>query len=756
MPYPRFTKAITQYFIIKDKSISVRNRLFMHTVQHDSILGSLKYVSKTDDYQAYGALILAEMTNLTMWNSPTYKTFLAYATGVITPKKARKLRNLLLHQRRKVLLLLKSLLRNLMLKDSQLVFKSETLLVLDKKVIKRSKRETNIHQEGSSSKGAGLEPEVPNEPKGKSIDINSDDNDDDDQQSDDEQTESNNPRTSDDEEETQEDEFVHTPENYVPTDDETNDVDDEEYRKINEEMYDDVNVELKDVELANEGKSNQVQNEAQVTTIAAPAQVASSSRSISSNYGSIFLNLDNISSVETGIISMLDVQVQHENLNIHSSSLLTVPVSVIPEPIILSSIPETLTTATTSNPAVQESETLSTIHLRISDLEKEVKELKNVDHSSALLATIKSEVLTAVKEYLGTSLDDALYKQESQYTITSSDKAALKEFDQKRNLFERMAKSKYLTEIPSTGLKPDDADQDKDPPARPDQGLKKKKTSAQAEETVFEAGDTQVPHNLGEDMGKTVDDGPTQKWLSDLAKAEKPAKTFDDLISTPINFSAFAMNRLHISDLTQAVLVGPVYKLLKGTCRSDRYPFNLSKPLPLVQSRNHQIVPVGYFFNNDLAYLQGGSTGRTYMTSLTKTKAAQYDLVSKHDVYSTKRILAVTNVKVNKCITYVHETNCNSEKSRRSSTWCRKLPEEAQHLKATNTHKVSITDLELYTTYFNPQGVIYLDKLERNRLMCSHELYKFSDGTLISVHDKLKNMVNNLEIGYTSVMPRRK
>ncbi|GKD45630.1 hypothetical protein Tco_1270275, partial [Tanacetum coccineum] len=41
--------------------------------------------------------------------------------------------------------------------------------------------------------------------------------------------------------------------------------------------------------------------------------------------------------------------------------------------------------------------------------------------------------------------------------------------------------------------------------------------------------------------------------------------------------------------------------------------------------------------------------------------------------------------------------------------------------------------------------VIYLDKLERNRLMCSHELYKFSDGTLISVRDKLKDMANNLK-----------
>ncbi|GKG54913.1 hypothetical protein Tco_0562900, partial [Tanacetum coccineum] len=47
---------------------------------------------------------------------------------------------------------------------------------------------------------------------------------------------------------------------------------------------------------------------------------------------------------------------------------------------------------------------------RITDLEKDVKELKTVDHSATLLLTINSKVPNAVKEYLGTSLDDAIYK----------------------------------------------------------------------------------------------------------------------------------------------------------------------------------------------------------------------------------------------------------------------------------------------------------------------------------------------------------
>ncbi|GJY20995.1 hypothetical protein Tco_0393561 [Tanacetum coccineum] len=54
------------------------------------------------------------------------------------------------------------------------------------------------------------------------------------------------------------------------------------------------------------------------------------------------------------------------------------------------------------------------------------------------------------------------------------------------------------------------------------------------------------------------------------------------------------------------------------------YPFDLTKPLPLVMNGNRQMVPVDYFFNNDLKYLRGGIL--TWRIPITKTKAIQYDL----------------------------------------------------------------------------------------------------------------------------------
>ncbi|GKC42107.1 hypothetical protein Tco_1059829 [Tanacetum coccineum] len=150
--------------------------------------------------------------------------------------------------------------------------------------------------------------------------------DDDHEQADDEQTKSD-----DKEEETQDDEYMHTPNDYVPTDDETNDesddVTEEEYERINEELYGDVNVSLTDAEPADkekddkemtvaghvnvnqEGACNQVKDDAQATQ---KTEGPIPSSSISSDYAAKYLNFDNIPPVDTKVVSMLDINVQHE------------------------------------------------------------------------------------------------------------------------------------------------------------------------------------------------------------------------------------------------------------------------------------------------------------------------------------------------------------------------------------------------------------------------------------------------------------
>nr|GEX67193.1 retrovirus-related Pol polyprotein from transposon TNT 1-94 [Tanacetum cinerariifolium] len=49
------------------------------------------------------------------------------------------------------------------------------------------------------------------------------------------------------------------------------------------------------------------------------------------------------------------------------------------------------------------------------------------------------------------------------------------------------------------------------------------------------------------------------------SSADKPSKTFDELMSTPINFFAYIINGLKITNLNQETLLWLTFKLLKGT-----------------------------------------------------------------------------------------------------------------------------------------------------------------------------------------------
>ncbi|GJU49684.1 hypothetical protein Tco_1219239 [Tanacetum coccineum] len=203
---------------------------------------------------------------------------------------------------------------------------------------------------------------------------------------------------------------------------------------------------------------------------------------------------------------------------------------------------------------------------------------------------------------------------------------------------------------------------------------------------------------------------------------------------------------------------------------------------------NRQIIPVEYFFNNDLKYLQRGISTITYTTPITKTKATQYDLPgiedmvqniwspvkvtydkhalwgishwrdqrktfygyargleSTHDVYSTKHILAVTRVE-NKLTNLSGDDVSDFAIALRMFTRSMVIQKRVKDLQLgveSYQKKINVTKPETtrpglrnkdpYTSYADPQGFIYVDNKGRNRLMRSDELYKFSDRTLIGL-----------------------
>nr|GEY02536.1 reverse transcriptase domain-containing protein [Tanacetum cinerariifolium] len=206
------------------------------------------------------------------------------------------------------------------------------------------------------------------------------------------------------------------------------------------------------------------------------------------------------------------------------------------------------------------------------------------------------------------------------------------------------------------------------------------------------------PPTPDHDWNKTLPavQGSTQTWISELARQVDSRSSFNELLDTLLDFSNFIMNRLRVDTLTPELLAGPTFELMKGSCTSlieleyhleevykatteqldwvnpegQQYPHNLLQPLPLIlDNRGRRVIPFAHFINNDLEYLQGGASSRKYTTSLTKTKAADYGNIkwiedlfygftvnreSALDVYSKRRIIAVTDLKIVEWHSYKH------------------------------------------------------------------------------------------------------
>nr|GEX45489.1 hypothetical protein [Tanacetum cinerariifolium] len=211
-----------------------------------------------------------------------------------------------------------------------------------------------------------------------------------------------------------------------------------------------------------------------------------------------------------------------------------------------------------------------------------------------------------------------------------------------------------------------------------------------------------IPPTLIRDWNKTLPavQGSTQTWISEVAKQADSRSSFNEVLDTPLDFSNFIMNRLKVDTLTPELLTGPTFELMKGSCTSlieleyhleevykattdqldwvnpkgQQYPHNLLQPLLLItDNRGRRVIPFAHFINNDLEYLRGGASRRKYTTSVTKLKAADYGNIkwiedlkpqqfygfavnreSALDVYSKRRIIAVTDLKIVEWHSYMH------------------------------------------------------------------------------------------------------
>nr|GFC02886.1 hypothetical protein [Tanacetum cinerariifolium] len=285
----------------------------------------------------------------------------------------------------------------------------------------------------------------------------------------------------------------------------------------------------------------------------------------------------------------------------------------------------------------------------------------------------------------------------------------------------------------------------------------------------------------------------------------------------------------------------------------QQYPHNLLQPLPLIpDNRGRRAILFEHFINNDLEYLRGGASSRKYTTSVTKTKAADYghikwieDLVpramwiqepinydrhallgvshwgrkrqqfygfavnweSALDVYSKRRIIAVTELKIMEWHNYKHldwisvrrdddkiykfkevdfkrirlqdiedmllllvqgklsnltveerfAFNVSLRMFTRSIVIQRRVEDlqlgvesyqKRLNLTKHDTYQPDLKRRKAYTAYSNPRVFIYQNKDKKNKLMRIDELHKFSNGMLNDVRNALDDRLKGIRMQY--------
>ncbi|GJW47855.1 hypothetical protein Tco_0079501 [Tanacetum coccineum] len=370
-------------------------KIGMHTSKDDYLINTLRFVSRNEASQIYGEVLPECLTSPEMKEIKAYKTYLGYATGEVPPKVARKFKKASPSKKESKLVLgdKEPVKKGKRLKTpaKKSASKPTTGIVIREPPVetksKRKEKKVDVaHGKGIellSEKPPSVEkvtPTVTSEGTGDKLgvhDVTNDDSSESESESwGNDEDDNNNEQESSDESSKQENESEEQESDSEQ--DEESDDDDQEEEEFNQEneseddemksdeeqgmddttdQFDDdadarleeptktatgiVQGEGNDTEMteAQQGNENlettqeQVVEDAHVTisTVPKKTEVPVTSSSRSSDLASKFLNFSDIPQTDAEIVSPLDVHVHHEVPRTQAPTLLTIPVSVIPE-----------------------------------------------------------------------------------------------------------------------------------------------------------------------------------------------------------------------------------------------------------------------------------------------------------------------------------------------------------------------------------------------------------------------------------------
>nr|GEZ13535.1 retrovirus-related Pol polyprotein from transposon TNT 1-94 [Tanacetum cinerariifolium] len=254
--------------------------------------------------------------------------------------------------------------------------------------------------------------------------------------------------------------------------------------------------------------------------------------------------------------------------------------------------------------------------------------------------------------------------------------------------------------------------------------------------------------------------GDAQSWISDLARQTDACSSFNKLLDTPIDFSNFIMNRLNVDTLTPKLMAGLTYELMRGSCTS-------------LTELEYHLEEVYKATTDQLDWVNPEATDRLQRHALWEVshwgrKRQQFygyavNQESALDVYSKRRIIAVTELKIVEWHEYKHldwisvrHDDDQIYKFKEGDFKRLRLQDiedmllllKRLNLTKPDTYRTDLRRREAYTAYSNPRGFIYQNKDKKNRLMWINELHKFSDGTLNDVRNALDDRLKGIQMQY--------
>nr|GEU38180.1 hypothetical protein [Tanacetum cinerariifolium] len=721
----RLSQAHILWGMYYQKNVDCRNKIGMHTSKDDYLINTLRFVLKKAS-QKYRAVLLECLTCPQMKESKACKTYLGYATCTVPPKVSRKYKKVSPSKKDSIVIREPPVETQSKRKEKVDVARGKGIDLLSevaltkeaqmKKVRKKSLKDFHkSHPSGSgpvaekppsvekitppvTSEGTGRERENDSEEhesdseqdKDKSeLDSQFDQQDDDDEVKDDDEDDDN------DDDKSQGDE------------DKGMDSDDVQDKKADVRMTD-AQQEKENLEISQE----KVIEDAHVK-ITMKTKVPITSSSCSSDLASkfiifqIFLLLMQKLSLHWMFMFIMKYQESTHPLSLLYQSWLSLKHQLytnIPQSSqtftspSLQSTPSPLPTTETTNipPSILDFASVFRFNDRVIVLEKDVVELKN--------DPLQTQVTTLVDDHLDTRMGATREEFMNFLSASLIDRITKQDKDEGPSAGSNRGLKKRMTSKdaePTTSLKT------KDSSSRSSKGtksqLKSSGKSIHAEELEFEVGDTDTH------QGQEGNQGPSFRLLkgtrSNYAELEYD---FEEC------YKAFSE------------------KLDWENPEGDDYQFDLSKPLPLITRGNCQITHVSVMRKHGYGYLEEIVVKR-----------------ADNKLYKFKEGDDVADFAI-------------SLRMFTRSLVIQKRVEDLQlgvesYQKQINVTKPDITRPDLrtrhsYTPYKNPQGFIYRGDYQRNRLMRSDEMYKFSDGTLTRLFSSLEDITKNIDMEY---LPKR-